>query len=211
MAACAVAAWCVVLGRRGLNGRPGYKTIAWLLTWFTASNLLRAFVQVQILDPARAAIGPDAPYSWPVRGWYLFELAMRTAWPFAILATALVVLLRRGPWPAALGWAFSATALCVAYPALRRVPQAQLEGWIALGCWTLTVLAGWYGHFRHRMSREECYAPLVFIVAAQAAVILVVKFGSYPEQDWMIARVLQGTAYAGLLAYQLWILGERTS
>jgi hypothetical protein len=212
MAACAVAAWCVVLGRKGLRPRPEYRPVAWLLTWFTVSNLSRAAIQFWILDPGRNAIGADVPFVDTDRFWFFVEVTVRTAWPFAILATGLVVFLRRSPWAAVVPWAIASAALCWLYPEVRRVEQARVEAWISLVCWTCTVLAGWVGHFRQRISIEWCYAPMVFVLAAHAAVISVVKFGSIAELDWLIARVVQGTVYAGLLAYQLWILGEqRTS
>jgi hypothetical protein len=212
MAACAVAAWCVVLGRRDLPSRPGYAPVAWLLTWFTASNLSRAAIQTWILDPGRQAIGPDAPFVGADRFWFFVEVTVRTAWPFAILSTAFVVFLRRAPWVPLLAWAAVSSALCWLYPEVRRIEQARIEAWVSLACWSGTVLTGWLGHFRKRISIEECYTSMAFVVAAHAAVILVVKFGSVAEFDWMIARVVQGTIYAGLLAYQVWILGEpRTS
>ena len=208
MAACAVAAWCVVLGRKGLRPRPEYQPIAWLLTWFTASNLSRAAIQTWILDPARERIGPDAAFVGADRFWYFVEVAVRTAWPFAIVTAAFVVFLRRAPWAPIAAW-FAASALqCCLYPEVRRELQGRIEAWVSLGCLLVTTIAGWLGHFRRRASIECCYGPMVFVFAAHVAVVMVVKFASVAELEWAIARIVQGTVYAGLLAYQVWILGE---
>lgn len=207
IAACAVTAWCVVIARRSL-----YTPVAVLLTWFTASNLIRVLVQHFMLVPARAALGAEPPYPWPMRGWYFVELAMRTAAPFAVIAAALFVFLRRSPWPAVVGWVAASAYLCAMYPELRRVPQARAEAWIGLACWTTSVGAGWLGHFRRRVDIRECYVPMALVLATDAAILFVVQFGRYPERDWGPARVAQGTVFAALLLYQLWILGwERRS
>lgn len=202
MAACAVAAWCVVLKRRAL-----YAPAALLLTWLAASNVIRVLVQAFALAPARAALGMDPPYPWPVRGWYFVELALRLSIPFAILAAALFVFLRRSPWPAALGWVAASAYLCAMYPELRREPQARVEAWIGLACWTTSVIAGWLGHFRRRVDIRECYVPMALVLSVHAAVLFVVQFGGHSQRDWDPARVVQGTVFAALLLYQLWILG----
>jgi hypothetical protein len=202
MAACAVAAWCVVVSRR-----PLYATVAALLTWLAAGNLIRLLVQYLMLAPAHASLGEEPPYPWPVRGWYFVELAVRASVPFAILAAALVVFLRRRPWLAALGWAAASVYLCAMYPELRRESQARAEAWIGLGCWTTSVFAGWQGHFRRRVDIRECYVPMALVLSVHVAVLLVVQFGGDPQRDWDPARVVQGTVFAALLLYQLWILG----
>jgi hypothetical protein len=208
-AACAVVAWCIVLGWRGRGGDVGYAPIAVLLTWLTASNMLRAAMQLMVLRPARAILGPDLPYDGPSRLIYFAELSIRNAWPFALLGAALLVFLGRTPWIALLGWIAASVALCWLYPELRREPQARVEAWIAAACWAATIAVGWWGHFVKRSDRPPCYIPMALMLAAQASVTLVVRFGSYPQDDWTIARIVQGTVYAGLLAYQVWILEEQ--
>lgn len=202
IAACAVAAWCVVLGRRAL-----YAPVAILLTWFTATSVARVSVQAAMLVPARAALGADPPYPWPVRGWYFVELALRASIPFSILGAALYVFLRRRPWIAAIGWALAAAYLCAMYPELRRESQARAEAWIGLACWATSVIAGWLGHFRRRVDIRECYVPMALVLSVHAAVLFVVQFGGYAQRDWGPSRIVQGTVFAALLVYQLWILG----
>lgn len=207
IAACAVAAWCVVVRRRSL-----YTPAALLLTWFAASNLIRVLVQHFMLAPVRVALGDEPPYPWPVRGWYFVELATRTAWPFATLGAALFIFVRRSPWPALVGWVAASAYLCAMYPELRRKPQANAEAWIWFACWAVSVLAGWLGHFRRRVDIRECYVPMALVLSVNAAILFVVQFGGYPERDWGPARIVQGTVFAALLLYQLWILGwERRS
>ena len=202
IAACAVAAWCVVLRWRSL-----YTPVAVLLTWFAASSVVRVAAQAYVLAPARAALGSEPPYPWPVRGWYFIELALRASIPLSILGAALFVFLRRSPWPAALGWVAASAYLCAMYPELRREPQARVEAWIGLGCWTASVLAGWLGHFRRRVDIRECYVPMALVLSVHASVLFVVQFGGYAQRDWGPSRVVQGTVFAALLLYQLWILG----
>lgn len=176
--------------------------------WLTASNLIRIPVQRFVLNPARVALGAEPPYPWPMRGWYFVELATRIAAPFAVTAAALFIFVRRSPWPVALGWVAASAYLCAMYPELRRAPQAWVEAWIGLACWVVSVGAGWLGHFRRRVDIRECYVPMALILAADAAILFVVQFGRYPQRDWGPSRFVQGTIFAALLLYQLWILGR---
>lgn len=198
VAACATTAWITVVYRR----LPSYAPIAYLLTWWTAYTLARAANRIAILAPARAAIGPDAPYSGATLLGYCVEIALRLSWPFAILATCIVVFLRRGAWWVAVPWLTCATALSLAYPALRRRPQSLIEAGIASACWIASVWCVWKGHRRLRIDPPECYVPTALILGAQLAVILVVQWSGQQETEWSIARAVQGVVYAALLLYQ---------
>jgi hypothetical protein len=207
--ACAVLAWLIVIGSKSRRPSNGYIPIATLLTWLTASNLMRALIQVFVLREVRAILGPDAPYDGPLRLLYFVEIAVRAAWPFALLGASMLVFLGRRPWISIVGWVAATAILCWLYPEIRRQPQARIEAYVALACWAASALAAWWGHFMRRTDRPSCYVPMSMMLGAQLSVTLVVRFGSYPQDDWTIARVVQGTVYVGLLGYQAWILGER--
>jgi hypothetical protein len=198
VAANAIAACALVVRRRW----TGYAPVAALLVWCTTHALGRSAVQAAFLNPARAALGPDAPYYGAALPAYFAEVALRSTWPFAILAACIVVFLRRRPWWLVAAWSVTSLALCVAYPELRREPQALVEAGIASVCWLASVGVAWYGHRRLRRDPPECYVPMALILSAQLAVILLVQWSGRPEQDWSIARLIQGVVYAALLVYQ---------
>lgn len=208
--ACAALAWALSLGWGGRPRWPFYRPVALLLSWNVVASLARAVLQAGILVPARAALGPEPAYPWPVRAAYVAELALRTLWPFAILAAALAVFLpfelrRRALWALPAG-GLAAGALCLAYPDLRRGPQAIVEAALATACWVACAAAVWWSYARARDVWVASHFAMVPVIAAQLAVIVVVQWGGDPHEHWGIARVVQGAGYAGLLGYQAWKL-----
>lgn len=198
VAACAVVAWLLILRR----GTTSYAPVALLLTWGAAFTIARAWIQISVLAPARAALPHDAPYVGDTLPWYYAEIALRLTWPFAILAVCVWMYLRRSPWWLALLWSACAAALAGAYPELRRRPQGLVEASIASACWIASAATVWWGHRRRRIDPPGCYVPTAMILGAQLAVILIVQWLGRDDEEWSIARAIQGVVYAVLLGYQ---------
>jgi hypothetical protein len=105
-----VAAW--ILARRRAEHLP----IAALLTVGLGTDLARRALRSLYLGEAIRRLGNDAPWTgWP-RVAAVASHALFLAWPATIVAVALVVYLRRRPWPALLGYAASIVAIVVVHP-----------------------------------------------------------------------------------------------
>lgn len=199
---CCALAWARRFGVAGVTPLRSYAPVAVLLSWWLLYTAARATLWHLSLGPGRDAIGPDAPYSGDALLVYYAEIALRLSWPFAILATCIVVFLRRRAWWVAAPWIASAVALALAYPALRRRPQSLVEAGIASACWLASVWCIWKGHRKLRIDPPECYVPVALILGAQLGVILVVQWSGRQDTEWSIARAVQGVVYATLLGYQ---------
>ncbi|XXX79186.1 hypothetical protein WMF30_10470 [Sorangium sp. So ce134] len=198
--ACAVVAWAITRGWRRRARWPFYRAVALLLTWACVTALARGVLQHWVLNPARAAIGPGAPYEGTARLAYFGELALRTTWPFAILAAAFAVFLRRRAWWALPAWWLAAGWLCAAYPDLGRKPQAWAEAGIAAIC---LVASGWAFRRGKDVDPVPSHEAMVLIMAAQLAVIVGIQSSGEPHLFWSIARLVHGGMYAWLLWYQV--------
>lgn len=200
LVACAALAWAITLGWRRRPCWPFYMPVALLLTWACVTALARAALQHWILNPTRAAIGDDPPYEGTARLAYFGELAIRTTWPFAILAAAFAVFLRRRAWWTLPAWALTVGGLCAAYPDLGRTPQAWVEAGVAAVC---LVVSGWAFKRGKDIDPVPSHEAMVLIMAAQLGVIVAVHSSGEPHLFWDIARLVQGGMYAWLLWYQV--------
>ncbi|MGK3995080.1 hypothetical protein [Sorangium sp. So ce1024] len=210
LAACAVSAWALARGWRGRPRWPFYRPVALLLSWALATALSRGAIQHWILNPARAAIGEEAPYSGGARAWYLVELAVRLSWPFAILAATLAVFRRRRPWWLVGAWAVTAAALCWSYPEVRRELQWHIEAGVASACWTGSAWAVWRWYAGDESAPVAAHTTMMLVLAAQLSVIAVTLWSGAPAEHWTSARVTHGVMYAAVLAYQARKLWGRT-
>ncbi len=198
--ACAAVAWAITRGWRRRARWPFYRPVALLLSWACVTALARAALQHWVLNPTREAIGKDQPYEGTARLAYFGELALRHSWPFAILAAAVAVFLRRRAWWALPAWGLSAAGLCAAYPDLGREPQAWVEAGVAAAC---LIASAWaFRHGKH-VDPVPSHEAMVLIMAAQLAVVVGVQSSGEPHVFWDIARILHGAMYSWLLLYQV--------
>lgn len=210
LAACAASAWALTRGWFGRPRWPFYRPVALLLSWALATSCTRGAIQAWVLQPARAAIGPDAPYAGAERVAYLAELAIRLSWPFALLAAALVVFRRRRPWWLVGAWAVAAAGLCWSYPEVRRELQWRLEAGVASLCWTGSAWTIWRWYSGDESAPVAAHTAMMLILAAQLSVLVLILWSGNPVEHWTGARITHGVMYASVLAYQarkLW--GER--
>ncbi len=204
LAACVVAAWAITRGWWARVRWPFYRPVALLLTWTLATWLARGALQAWVLSPVREAIGEEAPYEGVARLAYFAEVALRVSWPFAVLAASLAVYMRRRPWWLALAWVAAATALCWAYPELRRRPQALVEAGVTTACWAASAWAMWRSYRVEDIDPVASHGGMTWILGSQLSVALVVQWFGNPYVDWPLARIMQGAGYVGLLCYQAW-------
>ena len=176
LAACVVLAWAIAQGWRARVRWPFYRPVALLLSWTLATWLARGAIQHWLLQPARGAIGDELPYAGAARLAYFGELALRVSWPFAVVAAALAVFLRRRAWWVLPAWVVVAGALCWAYPELRRRPQALVEAGITTACWLAGAWAMWRSYFRECIDPVASHGGMTWVLAVQLSVAVVVGF-----------------------------------
>ncbi|WP_437310016.1 hypothetical protein [Sorangium sp. So ce388] len=204
LAACVALAWAITRGWWARVRWPFYRPVALLLSWTLATWLARGALQAWVLQPARRAIGEEAPYTGLVLVAYLAEVALRTSWPFVVLAASMAVFLRRRPWWVLPAWAVFAAVLCAAYPELRRGPQALVEAGATTACWLVSAWAMWRAYRVEDIDPVASHGGVTWVLAAQLSVAVVVQWFGSPYADWTIARIAQGGGYLGLLSYQAW-------
>ncbi|WP_438029038.1 hypothetical protein [Sorangium sp. So ce233] len=202
LAACVGLAWALTRGGRGRPRWPFYRPVALLLTWTLATWLARGALQAWILQPTRAALGPELPYDGPARIAYFGELALRISWHFALLAAAVAVFLRRRAWWAAAAWVAVSAVLCWAYPGIRGENQARVEAIIG----TIALLgSGWamWRGYRAAVLPVPSHGAMGWILATHLAIVVAVEWGQNPRADWSAARLVTGVGFLGLLQYQV--------
>jgi hypothetical protein len=202
LAACVVLAWALARGWRGRPQWPFYRPVALLLSWALATSIARGAIQHWALNPAREAIGPEAPYSGQGHAWYLAEVAIRLSWPFAIFGATLAVYLRRRPWWLVPAWAVAAAALCWSYPEVRRELQWHLEAGVASACWLASAWAVWRWYAGDESAPVASHTAMILVLAAQLSVLAVTQWSGNPVEHWTSARVTHGVMYAAVLVYQ---------
>lgn len=200
LVACAAVAWSITRGWRRRAHWPFYRPVALLLSWACVTALARAALQHWVLNQEREAIGQEAPYEGTARLAYFGELTLRTSWPFAILAAAFAVFLRRRAWWTLPAWLVTAAGLCAAYPELGRKPQAWAEAGIAAVC---LAASAWAFRRGKDIDPVPSHEAMVLIMAAQLAVIAGIQSSGEPHLFWSIARIVHGGIYAWLLWYQV--------
>jgi len=203
LAACVASAWALTRGWRGRPRWPFYRPVALLLSWALATSLARGALQHWILNPARATIGEEVPYTGMARTAYLAEVAIRLSWPFAILAATLVVFRRRRPWWLVAAWAVAAGGLCWSYPEVRREPQWHIEAAVASVCWLWSARTVWCWYSSDDGAPVAAHTAMMLVLAAQLSVLALVLWSGNPVEHWTGARVTHGVMYAGVLAFQL--------
>lgn len=200
IAICAILAWALARGWLTRSLWPFYRPVALVLSWGLVADIARACMQAAVLQPARAALGPDLPYPWLARLAFHFEQALMVSWPLALLAGAVVIFLRRSPRPIAGSWGALSVVLALAYPWLRHERLYVAYVILSLGC-CVAIARIAMQHVRSEAWLQHHVALLVLTLGEAGA------HGAYllgePVRDWGIARVSYATALAYVACYQI--------
>lgn len=209
LAVAATLAWALALGWRRRPVWPHYRPVAWLLTWGTASSLLRAAVQAWMLRPARAELGAGVPYAGGARAAFHLEQALFLSWPAALLGGALAVYasptdsrgLARRAWHAGAFWLVCSAGVAAAYPALAHQPLAYAYASIWSAAWAGCAWRGAVSWLRGDVWISH-HIAVGFLMGGTLAAIAVVLWGGAPERDWGYARFGIGLSVLALVCYQ---------
>lgn len=184
-----VLAW--VVSRR----RPEHRPVAGVLTIGLVSDLARQALRVAVFVPARARFA-GAPFTGWTRVAADVDNALFLAYPAAIVALMVVVLLRRRPWPVAVVWALAVAALAVSYPASRGavLSRCYLAAELAAVAVTVGSAVTW---FWRRESPTLTIGIALLIGATEAATLLPFSKGIFAA--WTLARASYVTLYVILI------------
>jgi hypothetical protein len=188
-ATAAALAW--VVARR----RPDHRPIAAVLTVGLVSDLARQALRVVVFLPAREHLN-GTPFTGWTRVAADVDNALFLAYPAAIIALVVVVLLRRPAWPVAFPWALAVAALAVAYPATRGATLSRCYLGAELGALSVTVGAAitW---FWRREPPSLTIGITLLLGASEAATLLPFHRGIFGA--WKLARVSYVTLYVILI------------
>jgi hypothetical protein len=197
----------------GLAARsPAHRPIAWLLSVGFGSDVARRLLRVAVLAPARVALG-TAPYGGAARVAFHAESALFLAWPAAIAATALVVLLRPAEGDAtearqprdvlgvALVWALVMGALAASYPLVRGslLARCYLGAELAALVVGVGALATWIGR---RRTPEVRHVALALVLAAELVSVLVGPWRVGLFASWTLAQAVYVALFGVLILLQ---------
>lgn len=170
--------------------RSSYRAVAWALTFFLASDLIRLALQ------------PGAP--GPYAGWDRVAFHIRSAlfvgWRFAIAALSVAVFTRRKPWPLAIPFLLVAGALVAGYPTIRGpLLQQVFLGveltclCVSLGCLILWLRGPEPRGLQHFIAGTIVVSELTLVVGPYAASIYL---------NWDRAWAVLLVEYLALLVFQ---------
>jgi hypothetical protein len=103
-------AWALAVKRR--EHRP----IAVLFSLGLGGELAIQAYDATVLEPLRAGLGVDVPWTGWARAAALLSHAIVLTWPAALVGAALVVFAGRRPWPAVVGWVLAVALFAVTHP-----------------------------------------------------------------------------------------------
>lgn len=161
-AGATVLAW-VIAARRS-----AYRAVAWTLTFFLASDLVRLALQPRGAGPY---IGWD-------RAAFHVRSSLFVGWRFAIVALSIAVFARKKAWAAALAFALVSVALILGYPTIRGALLQRVYLGVELVCLCASVACGiaWLRRreawgLQHVVAGTILFSELILIVGPYAASI----------------------------------------
>jgi hypothetical protein len=190
--------------------RPQHRSVAALLTFGLAADVVRQVLQWVVLVPAYAALAGAPATGW-VRVAGHVEQALFLAYPAALAGTMLWIYIARRPWPVAIGYVITALALVASYPALRGEPLGKIYLGFQLAC--VAVMVGAFVHWV--LFRKNPPTPSHFVVALMSVVeIANVTVGPWRVglfDRWNLAQLGYCMLYAALILVQWgwsWIISN---
>lgn len=175
--------------------RPDHRPVAALLTVGFLSDLARQALRVAVFVPARAVFA-GAPYTGWTRVAADVDNALFLAYPAAIVACMVVVLLRRRAWPVAVVWALAVAAMAVAYPMTRGaiLSRCYLAAELAAVAVTIGSAVTW---FWRREVPTLTHGVALLIGVTEIAMLLPFRKGIFTS--WPLAQAAYMTLYVILI------------
>lgn len=199
------AGMAITIARR----RADYRPVAALLVGTALANLaLFGF----ILGGAPTSV-PAEPLTGMARLAGHTRQALYLLWPFGLVATFLVVFLKRRPWPVAAAYGVFLATLVFGYPTIRGdlLRQAYLAAEIASVLLSLGILIQWGWR---RESPTLVHLAAMMLLFGEAGVLYGAWQGDIFGAGWDMGPVMYSTVYAVLCAVQgvvLWRHGAQSS
>lgn len=185
-----VALACMVAKRRSAH-RPA----AWLLMLGLVVDVARELIQVDVLQPTRAAMGPG-PFHGFARGAFNVDEALFLAWPAGIAACAAWVFSQRRPWPFLAVYGLAVALVVGAYPTVRGAALAR----VYLGVELAAIVVGLGSFITWAWKRETpnlTHVVTLLIVVVELATLL--PFSKGPFVSWSLAQASYITLYVVLI------------
>jgi hypothetical protein len=193
--------------------RPEHAPIAYLLTFGFASDLARRGIHRFIFIPAYATL-KGAPATGWIRLAVGVEQTLFLGWFAGVAAVAMVVFLKRRPWPVAIGYVASVLGIAVfGYPALRGDLLRQAYFGFDLLCLMAAVgcLLHWIAFYKE--TPRPCHLIVMLIIGAELAGLIggAWRFGIFTT--WKLEQVSYTMLYSVVAVINggvLWIQPRST-
>ena len=187
----ALLGWVLARGVLTRSMWPFYVPLAAILTWLPVHDASRLALR-QVFLPA------IVPYSGLARAAFHIDQALLLSWPAALIASAVVIFLRRPAWPVAVGWLATASTLAVLYPTLR--DGQLLTTYAVVSLLSCAVVCG-IALARFGEAWIQHQASLLLITSGEAIANVAYLFGD-PVRDWDMAQTAHATSFGLVLCYQ---------
>ena len=207
IAAAALYAAVVALVWAVTKQRPNHRPTAWLLTLGLVVDVAREMIQVDVLQPTRAAMGAG-PFHGFARGAFNVDEALFLAWPAGIAACAACVFLRRRVWPFLAIYGLAVAMVVAAYPTVRGAALAR----VYLGVELAAIAVGLGSFITWAWKRETpnlTHIVTLLVVAVELATLL--PFSKGPFVYWSLAQASYMTLYIVLIVVYGGVLWDRGS
>jgi hypothetical protein len=207
VAAAALYAVVVALAWVVTKRRPDHRPAAWLLTLGLTVDVARELIQVQVLQPTRAAMG-TGPFHGFARGAFNVDEALFLAWPAAIAASAAWVFLQRRAWPFLAVYGLAVAMVVGAYPTIRGATLSR----VYLGVELAAIVVGLGSFIMWAWKRETpklTHVVTLLVIAVELATLL--PFGKGPFVYWSLAQASYMTLYVVLIVIYGGVLWDRGS
>jgi hypothetical protein len=207
VACAALHAAVVALAWAAAKQRPDHRPVAALLGLGLVVDVVREAIQVNVLQPARAATG-FGPFGGAARIAFGVDEVLFLAWPAGLAACTLWIFLNRRPWAVAPVYGIVAIAVAGAYPALRGATLARVYFGVELAA--IAIGVGSFITWAWKRRTPNLTTGILFLVVA-IEIATLLPFRKGPFAYWPMAQASYLTFYVVLIMVYGGVLWGRGS